>query len=53
MMLGVGKIKDKKLSQKMLGFMQEGVRYAFEGDSGTESDFVLGSCLPFLLILSK
>lgn len=52
-MLGQGKVgkgKKKQLSEKMLGFMQEGVRFAFEGEEG---DFLLGSCLPFLLLLTK
>ena len=37
----------------MLSFMQEGVRYSFEGDRTEEDDLVLGSRLPFLSILSK
>ena len=46
----IGKFKRKQLSEKMLGFMQEGVRFAFEGDDG---DYVLGSSLPFLILLIK
>jgi hypothetical protein len=51
--LGVGKISDKALSRALLGFLQEGVRFAFHGDKGEEDELVLGSRLPFLLILSK
>jgi cohesin complex subunit SA-1/2 len=51
--LGVGKITDKKLSRALLGFLQEGVRFAFHGDKGEEDELVLGSRLPFLLILCK
>jgi cohesin complex subunit SA-1/2 len=53
MSLGVGKLTDKKLSQALLGFVQEGVRFAFYGDKAGDDDLVLGSRLPFLLILSK
>jgi cohesin complex subunit SA-1/2 len=51
--LGVGKITAKKLSRALLGFLQEGVRFAFHGDKGEEDELVLGSRLPFLLILCK
>jgi hypothetical protein len=51
--LGVGRITDKKLSRALLGFLQEGVRFAFHGDKGEEDELVLGSRLPFLLILCK
>jgi hypothetical protein len=38
----------------MLGFMTEGVRYSFEGNTiQEEDDLLLGSRLPFLLILQK
>lgn len=52
--LGVGKISDTKLSRALLNFMQEGVRFAFEGNRGQqEDDLVLGSRLPFLVAVSK
>ena len=53
MTLGVGKISDTRLSQALLNFMQEGIRYAFDGDANQSDDLVLGSRLPFLQILSK
>lgn len=53
MSLGVGKISDARLSQALLNFMQEGIRFAFEGDASLEDDLVLGSRLPFLLVLGK
>jgi hypothetical protein len=53
MSLGVGKINDARLSQALLNFMQEGIRFAFEGDPSLEDDLVLGSRLPFLLVLGK
>jgi len=33
--------------------VQEGVRFAFEGDVNREDDYVLGSRLPFLLLIGK
>ena len=33
--------------------MQEGVRFAFEGDRAKEDSFVFGSRLPFLLLMTK
>ena len=53
MTLGVGKLTDARLSQALLNFMQEGIRFAFEGDVSRQDDLVLGSRLPFLLILLK
>lgn len=53
MLLGVGKITDPRLSQALLNFMQEGIRYAFEGDLKEDDDLLLGTRLPFLLILTK
>jgi hypothetical protein len=52
--LGVGKLSDARLKPSILSFMQEGVRFAFEGTTrDVEDDLVLGSRLPFLTILSK
>lgn len=52
--LGVGRLTDQKLSRALLSFVQEGVRFAFEGNrNDKEDDLVLGSRLPFLLVLSK
>jgi hypothetical protein len=53
MTLGVGKLTDVRLSQALLNFLQEGIRFAFEGDLSRQDDLVLGSRLPFLLILLK
>jgi hypothetical protein len=53
MSLGVGKLTDARLSRALLSFMLEGVRFAFEGNPNEEDDLVLGSRLPFLLVLSK
>lgn len=53
MTLGVGTISDNRLSQALLNFMQEGIRFSFEGDANVEDDLLLGSRLPFLTILSK
>lgn len=53
MTLGVGKLNDARLSQALANFMQEGIRYAFEGDATLQDNFVLGSPLPFLRILTK
>ena len=52
--LAVGKLTDVKLKRSMLGFMTEGVRYSFDGNTTQEEDdLLLGSRLPFLLILQK
>jgi hypothetical protein len=48
-----GRISDAKLSHALLNFMKEGARFAFEGNSAEEDDLVLGSRLPFLLVLTK
>ena len=53
MSLGVGKLNDARLSQALVNFMQEGVRYAFEGDRNDHDNLFLGSRLPFLRVLSK
>eukprot|EP00934_Nitzschia_sp_Nitz4_P000537 Nitzschia sp. Nitz4//scaffold50_size126154//44740//48960//NITZ4_003680-RA/size126154-augustus-gene-0.125-mRNA-1//-1//CDS//3329553683//537//frame0 len=53
MTLGVGKLRDERLSQALLNFLQEGVRFAFEGDSNMEDNLILGSRLPFLMLISK
>lgn len=52
--LGVGKLKGKILQQALLGFVREGVRFAFSTDEA-ESDepLPLGCRLSFLHILSK
>lgn len=53
MTLGVGTISDNRLSQALLNFMQEGIRFSFEGDANVDDDLLLGTRLPFLTILSK
>lgn len=53
MTLGVGKLNDSRLAQALLNFMQEGIRFAFEGDVNGDDDLVLGSRLPFLDVLSR
>lgn len=51
--LGVGKLSDPNLSRALSSFMEEGVRFAFEGNGKEDDDLILGSRLPFLLVLSK
>lgn len=51
--LGVGKLNDPNLKKSLLGFMKEGIRYAFDGNEHEEDDLVVGSRLPFLKILTK
>ena len=52
--LGVGKLSDPKLVPALLGFVTEGIRFAFSNDDpGSEEEFVVGSRLSFLLILTK
>jgi hypothetical protein len=52
--LGVGKLSDKNLVPALLGFVREGVRFAFSTkEPGDEEELPLGSRLSFLLILSK
>jgi hypothetical protein len=53
MTLGVGKLSDPSLKKSLLGFMKEGIRYAFDGNEKQEDDLVIGSRLPFLNILAK
>jgi cohesin complex subunit SA-1/2 len=52
--LGVGKIRDKVLNTSILGFVVEGVRFAFSTNvSGSDEALPLGCRLPFLTVLSK
>ena len=52
--LGVGKIRDKILNTALLGFVREGVRFAFSTDiKGSDEPLPLGCRLVFLSILSK
>ena len=54
MSLGVGKLRDPKLTPALLGFLREGLRYSFSNnDPDGEMELVLGSRLSFLCILSK
>jgi hypothetical protein len=53
MTLGVGRLSDASLKKSLLGFMKEGVRYAFDGNDKEEDDLVVGSRLPFLNLLAK
>ena len=48
-----GKIKDQRLADSLTTFVQEGIRYAFEGNQRQDDDLVLGSRLPFLRLLSR
>lgn len=48
--LGVGKLSDAKLAPSLLGFLRNGIKFAFSYDDG---ELVLGSRLSFLSILSK
>lgn len=49
--LGVGKLTDKKLASSLLGFLRNGIKFAFSSDD--DGELVLGSRLSFLSILSK
>jgi len=52
--LGVGKLKNQTERNTLLGFMREGVRFAFSTeDPGQDSDLPLGARLLFLCILAK
>ena len=52
--LGVGKIRDKLLNPALLGFVREGVRFAFSTDvKGSDEPLPLGCRLVFLSILTK
>lgn len=50
--LGVGKISDQNLANALLGFVREGIRFAFSLHEN-QDDLFLGARLPFLRILSK
>ena len=52
--LGVGKIKDSSLANGVLGFIREGIRFAFSrSEIGSDEPLFLGARLPFLRLLSK
>mmetsp|Transcript_11384 Transcript_11384/g.31517 ORF Transcript_11384/g.31517 Transcript_11384/m.31517 type:complete len:245 (-) Transcript_11384:1217-1951(-) len=51
-MLGVGKLSPK-ISQGLLGFAHEGIRFAFHGAKGRDDDLIIGSRLPFLRLVGK
>eukprot|EP00977_Amphora_coffeiformis_P014558 scaffold4097_cov166-Amphora_coffeaeformis.AAC.15 len=52
--LGVGKIKDSSLANGVLGFIREGIRFAFSrNEVGSDEPLFLGARLPFLRLLSK
>jgi len=51
--LGVGKLSDAKLKNPILGFVREGVRYAFSTDIPGEDPLMPGGRLTFLLLLCK
>mmetsp|Transcript_24504 Transcript_24504/g.36303 ORF Transcript_24504/g.36303 Transcript_24504/m.36303 type:complete len:1119 (+) Transcript_24504:1970-5326(+) len=52
--LGVTRLSDAKLAPALVGFLREGLRYAFSNDDGdTEDELILGSRLSFLSVLSK
>jgi hypothetical protein len=52
--LGVGKIRDNVLNPALLGFVREGVRFAFSTDiKGSDEPLPLGCRLVFLSILTK
>ena len=47
--LGVGTIRDKTLAPALVGFVREGLRYAFSTDiEGSEETLLLGERLSFL-----
>lgn len=52
--LGVAKIRDERLARALLGFVREGIRFAFSTEEdGSDEDLPLGCRLPFLRILTK
>jgi len=52
--LGVGKLSGRHLASALLGFVKEGVRFAFSTkEPGYEEELPLGAQLPFLRILTK
>jgi cohesin complex subunit SA-1/2 len=52
--LGVGSIKDKTLAPALVGFVREGLRFAFSTElEGTAGTVLPGDRLRFLLPLSK
>jgi hypothetical protein len=52
--LGVGKLSDPILANALLGFVREGIRFAFSRDvPGSDEVLFLGARLPFLRILAK
>ena len=52
--LGVAKIRDELLARALLGFVREGIRFAFSTEEeGSDEDLPLGCRLPFLRILNK
>jgi hypothetical protein len=51
--LGVGKIKNADLKNGLLGFVREGIRFAFSLDSPNSEELFLGARLPFLRLLAK
>ena len=52
--LGVGTIKDKTLAPALVGFVREGIRFAFSTENeGIEDSVFPGERLTFLLPLSK
>ena len=52
--LGVGKITDAELANGLLGFVREGLRFAFSRDEpGSDEPLFLGARLPFLRLVSK
>lgn len=48
--LGVGKLSDSALTQSILGFIRNGIMFAFSDDDG---EYELGARLNFLSIVSK
>lgn len=52
--LGVGKLSNPKIAPSLLGFVSEGVKFAFSNNVGHgDEELLLGSRLNFLSILSK
>lgn len=49
--LGVGKLNDPKLTESILGFVRNGIKFAF--DHHDDDEFELGARLNFLSIMSK
>jgi len=51
--LGVGKLSDPNLESAIVGFIKEGIRFAFSRTDSGDDELLLGGRLSFLSIISK